>query len=89
LLLADPSAFIEQIMETDIVTVDPKMKAEDVAGTIAKYDLLAVPVADEHGKLLGIVTVDDAIDTVMPEDFVKKLPQFTVKHRALAKDRGA
>jgi magnesium transporter len=89
LLLADPAAFIEQIMETEIVTVDPSMKADDVAGTIAKYDLLAVPVVDQHGKLLGIVTVDDAIDTVMPEDFTKKLPHFTVKRRELAKDRGA
>jgi magnesium transporter len=89
LLLADPAAFIEQIMETDVVTVDPAMPAEEVAATIAKYDLLAVPVVDERGKLLGIVTVDDAIDTVMHEDLTKKLPRFTVKRRELAKDRGA
>jgi magnesium transporter len=82
LLLALPTAFVEVIMETDLVTVPPDMPAEEVAATIAKYDLLAVPVVDVHGKMLGIVTVDDAIDAIMPEDLTKKLPHFMAKHRA-------
>ena len=40
--------------------------AESVAETIAHYNLLAVPVVDDEGLLVGIVTVDDAIDTVAP-----------------------
>ncbi|MGA8576186.1 MAG: CBS domain-containing protein [Candidatus Cybelea sp.] len=75
LLLALPTAFIDRIMETDLVTVAPDAPAVDVASTIAKYDLLAVPVVDDAGKLLGIVTVDDAIDAIMPDDVAKKLPR--------------
>lgn len=79
LLLADPEATIETIMDTDLVTVVPGTPAEEVAASIARYDLLATPVVDDHGKMLGIVTVDDAIDAIMPEDLAKKLPHFTIK----------
>ena len=82
LLLALPTAFIERIMETDLISVHPDASAEEVAGTIARYDLMAVPVVDEHGKMLGIVTVDDAIDAIMPEDMAKKLPRITAHRRA-------
>jgi len=81
LLLALPTAFIERIMNTDLISVHPSMHADDVAATIAKYDLLAVPVTDPNGKMLGIVTVDDAIDQLMPDDAVKRLPRIT-RHRA-------
>ena len=81
LLLALPTAFIDRIMQTDLITVDPNTPAVDVASTIAKYDLLAVPVVDDAGKLLGIVTVDDAIDAIMPDDVAKKLPRVR-RHRA-------
>jgi magnesium transporter len=80
LLLALPTAFIDRIMETDLVTVDPDEPAVDVASTIAKYDLLAVPVVDDAGKMLGIVTVDDAIDAIMPDDVAKKLPRVRRHH---------
>ena len=80
LLLALPTAFIERIMDTDTITVQPDMSAQDVAATIAKYDLLAVPVVDAQGKMLGIVTVDDAIDAIMPADIAKRLPKIT-RHR--------
>ena len=81
LLLAEPHATIESIMDTDIVTIHPDMAAEDVAAMIARYDLLAVPVVDDQGKMLGIVTVDDAIDAIMPEDLARKLPTFTAHRR--------
>jgi len=80
LLLALPTAFIYKIMETDMVTVHTDAPAEDVAATIARYDLLAVPVVDDHGKMLGIVTVDDAIDAIMPKDLAKRLPRFIARH---------
>src|SRR5579862_2682743 len=80
LLLALPTAFIDRIMKADLVTVDPLTPAVDVASTIAKYDLLAVPVVDDNGKMLGIVTVDDAIDAIMPEDVIKKLPRVRRNH---------
>ncbi|MEI9410028.1 magnesium transporter [Mesorhizobium salmacidum] len=48
------------------VTVSPLTDRENLAQTISKYDLLAVPVVD-HGKILGIVTIDDIIDTMIEE----------------------
>jgi CBS domain-containing protein len=80
LLLALPTAFIDRIMDTDVVSVHPDAPAVDVAATIAKYDLLAVPVVDDKGKMLGIVTVDDAIDAIMPPDVARKLPHFMARH---------
>jgi CBS domain-containing protein len=77
LLLAAPDATIHSIMDADLVTVRADTSAEDVAATIARYDILACPVTDEHGKMLGLVTVDDAIDAIIPERLTRKLPRFT------------
>ena len=82
LLLSLPTAFIDRIMETDLVTVAPLTPAVDVSSAIAKYDLLAVPVVDDHGKMLGIVTVDDAIDAIMPSEVAKNLPHIRARHHA-------
>ncbi len=82
LLLELPTAFIDRIMDTDLVTVAPDTPAVDVASAIAKYDLLAVPVVDERGKMLGIVTVDDAIDAIMPDEVAKKLPHLRARHHS-------
>ena len=84
LLLALPTAFIDRIMDTELVTVHPDAPAVDVAATIAKYDILAVPVVDDRGKMLGIVTVDDAIDAIMPDDVAKKLPHFMARRHTRA-----
>jgi CBS domain-containing protein len=80
LLLAAPAATVSDVMETDIVSVSADTSAEDVASIIARYDLLACPVLDEDGKMQGIVTVDDAIDAIIPEKLKRKLPRFTKKH---------
>jgi len=47
-----------------------------VAEVVAHYNLLAVPVTDADGHLEGIVTVDDAIDTVLPTAWKKRLPRL-------------
>jgi len=49
------------------ITVSPLADREDVARLISKYDLLAVPVIDDDGRVLGIVTVDDVIDAIVQE----------------------
>lgn len=67
LILAKPRARIEDIMELNTPFVFVNDKQEDVAKSIAKYDLIAVPVVDEHDKLVGIVTHDDAIDVIQEE----------------------
>jgi CBS domain-containing protein len=81
LLLSAPDALIQTVMESDIVSVHPDARATDVASTIARYDLLACPVLDDDGTMLGIVTVDDAIDAIIPERLKKQLPRFTKRHR--------
>ena len=67
-------------MDDDVISVSPDTSAEDTASTIARYDMLAVPVLDGAGRMLGIVTVDDAIDAIMPEKIANSLPRFTRPH---------
>ena len=56
----------------------PFTSQQDVAYLVAKYDLLALPVVDESTQeMLGIVTVDDAIDAVLPTAWKKRLPRFS------------
>jgi magnesium transporter len=81
LLLAKPTDTIHGVMETDVVHLSPNDNAHDVAGTIARYDLLACPVVDEKGIMVGIVTVDDAIDAILPERLKRQLPRFTRQHK--------
>jgi magnesium transporter len=80
LLLSLPTAFIHKLMDTDVVSVSADTSAEDVASAIARYDLLAVPVLDDEGCMLGIVTVDDAIDAIIPDKIANSLPRFIRHH---------
>jgi CBS domain-containing protein len=85
LLLANPDATVDDVMQTDIVSVTADRTAEDVASIIARYDLLACPVLDDDGKLQGIVTVDDAIDAIIPDKLKRKLPRFTRRRKIEAR----
>jgi len=67
LLLAAPDVTIAEIAERDLFVAHVDDDQEDVAEQMSKYDLLALPVTDETGKLLGIVTVDDALDVLEEE----------------------
>ncbi len=76
LILADPSAPLEHVMRSDLQVAHPDDKAADVAQKVAEYNLLALPVVDEAGDILGIVTVDDAIEILLPKDWRKRLPKM-------------
>ena len=68
LMLADPTANVRDAGDRRApVVVAPQTDREEVARTIAKYNLLAVPVVDEERHVLGIVTVDDVIDAIVHE----------------------
>ena len=67
LLLADSDALVEDIMETNITYVGTMDDREDVARMFDRYDFLAIPVVDGENRLVGIVTVDDAIDVIQEE----------------------
>lgn len=63
LVLSKPDKSIAELMDTEhLVTVHGGADQSEVTQAIAKYDLLAVPVVDDAGRLLGIITVDDTID---------------------------
>ncbi len=67
LLLADWSQPICDVMTENVITVQPDLDQEEVARTIAKYDLSAVPVVDKYGRLLGVITFDDVMDVLIAE----------------------
>jgi magnesium transporter len=67
LITGDPEAQVLSVARPGrLITATPLMDREDVARLISKYDLLAVPVVD-HGRVIGIVTVDDVIDAIVQE----------------------
>ncbi len=68
LLTASEDTRVEQIMNENVISVSTKEDKETVAATLAKYDLLALPVVDGENRLVGIVTVDDAIDVLQDEN---------------------
>jgi len=67
LLIADSDAKIESIMEKISITVSTDTDQEEVARTLQRLDWLAIPVVDKEGLLVGIVTIDDAIDILEDE----------------------
>lgn len=67
LLYAEPHEKIGSIMERNVISVLTTDDREYVASQIAKYDFLAMPVVDREGRLVGIVTMDDALDVVTEE----------------------
>ena len=64
LVLTDDKTPMSKCMYDDLITATPDETEEDVSADIFKYDLTAMPVVDERGTLLGIVTVDDAWDAI-------------------------
>ncbi|MBE6662996.1 MAG: magnesium transporter [Ruminococcaceae bacterium] len=67
LLLSDDEMIISDIMETNVIFVYTHEDKELVAKEMSKYDLLAIPIVDKENRLVGIVTVDDAIDVIEEE----------------------
>ena len=67
LVISEPETLVADLLSRDVTTVGPDDDQELVAETMSKYDLLALPVIDETGKLLGIVTVDDALEVLEEE----------------------
>lgn len=67
LLTSDDGAQIENIMETEIISVNTHTDKEEVARLLSRYDLLAIPVLDAEALMVGIVTVDDAMDVLEEE----------------------
>ncbi|MGW7077471.1 magnesium transporter MgtE N-terminal domain-containing protein [Streptomyces sp. NPDC054871] len=69
-LLRDPPyTLVSSILDDDLQTLLPQTVLPQVAGFFATYDMVAAPVVDESGSLLGAVTVDDVLDHMLPDDW--------------------
>lgn len=66
LLLARPDVRLSDIMKTKLKIVSPETDEMAVAEIVAKYNLVAIPVVDSDGYMLGIVTIDDVVDRILP-----------------------
>ena len=67
LLAQDDETNIEEIMETNVISVNTHTDQEEVARMFSKYDFLALPVVDAESRMVGIVTFDDAMDVMEDE----------------------
>jgi magnesium transporter len=75
LIMAAPDTIVDTFMHRHVISVTPDAPQEELAKLVARYNLLAVPVVDEEGKLQGIVTMDDAIDVALPTRYKKRIPR--------------
>jgi magnesium transporter len=67
LLTAERQSVLRDIMSTEVISVKTDTPQEEVARVFSRYDLLMVPVLDEDGRLVGVITVDDVIDVIEEE----------------------
>jgi magnesium transporter len=98
LLLASPLQPLHEIIRTNIISVPPLEDQEDVARKMAKYDLNVMPVIDDKGVILGVITIDDIVDVLAQEqtEDVQKLggvepldvPYFRTSFLTFIKKRG-
>lgn len=76
LIIAVPEMTVDEIMSTQVVSVNENEDQEDVARLIQEYDFLAVPVVTPDKRLVGIITVDDVMD-VLEEEITEDFGEFT------------
>jgi magnesium transporter len=76
LIVSKPEIVISTFMFDEPVAVRTDTSQEEVTEVVARYNLLAVPVVDAEGRLEGIVTVDDAMDTLLPQPSKRRLPRL-------------
>ncbi|MFE2958201.1 magnesium transporter MgtE N-terminal domain-containing protein [Nocardia tengchongensis] len=74
LLQTDPATPITGILDDDPVRVSPETDLTDIALLMADYNLYAVPVVDDTDRVLGVVTVDDVLEDIIPEDWRRREP---------------
>jgi magnesium transporter len=66
LLVEEPGKRLSEVMHTKLKTARAETGQDTVAALISKYNLLALPVVDAENRLLGVVTVDDVVDLLLP-----------------------
>lgn len=76
LIVAQPDTPVEEFMVSKVIHVHLGATIEEIAQTLSDYNLLAVPVVNEENQLQGIITVDDALEEILPEDWRRRVPRF-------------
>ena len=74
LLQSDPDTPVVDLLELDPVRVTAEADLTDVALLMADYNLLAIPVVDDHDRVLGVITFDDVLEATIPEDWRRREP---------------
>ncbi|MGQ9454925.1 MAG: magnesium transporter [Armatimonadota bacterium] len=76
LIVANPDQRVEEFMIDKVIHVHTDAPVEEVVQALTDYNLLAVPVVDEENRIRGIITVDDALEEVLPEDWRRRVPRI-------------
>ena len=76
LIIADPDTKVREFIRPEPISVTVDTDADEAARAIARYNLLALPVVDEDGRMQGVVTVDDAMERALGEGWRKRLPEI-------------
>jgi Mg/Co/Ni transporter MgtE len=76
LIVAPPTTSIGRVMHRELIRGRLDDSQEEIARMIAKYNLLSLPIVDDQGRLKGMVTVDDAMDVILPDDWKARLPRI-------------
>jgi len=84
LLQSDSADRLAAVADHDPVRVTPGTDIEDVALLMADYNLVTIPVVDDHDGLLGVITVDDVLEATIPEEWRRREPPARPGHRATA-----
>jgi CBS domain-containing protein len=69
---ADPQAVLSTIADPDPVHADPRDDIIDIANIMADYNLLSLPILDDDNRILGVITVDDALEAAIPDDWRRR-----------------
>lgn len=85
LIIAPPSTQLKDLMHKKVVHAHPLESTEKVVDTINKYGLLAMPVVDDENKMLGIITVDDVLELLIPERGKSELDSWLVVRKRESK----
>jgi len=67
LLTSSPATTVREVMNSEVQAIDVNLTDSEVAHRFQRYDLVSAPVIDEHGRLLGRITIDDVVDVIVED----------------------
>ena len=67
LLTSSPATTVREVMNSEVQAIDVNLTDSEVAHRFQRYDLVSTPVIDEHGRLLGRITIDDVVDVIVED----------------------